>query len=128
MYYREKEKEQTWKEYREKYDRRDIEMYKKYKKIEGEKKWCGRQRNTERERYIENHINWEKELERHHEERRNIRMKNERKNQILKNWRRIENEEQRKKDNVTIHNRYIVLEDMEEEEEKKRRECDEDIK
>ena len=97
MYYSEKQNEETWKKYREKYDRRDIEIYKKYKKIEGEKKWCGRQKNIERERFIENLINWENELESHHDERRNIRMKNERKNQILKNWRRIQNEEQRKK-------------------------------
>ena len=33
-----------------------------------------------------------------------------------------------KKDNAIMHNRYIVLEDMEEEEEKERRECEEDIK
>ena len=108
------------------------------------------------EEFIEQNIEWKEEIRGNNIKYTYIRRKNERKNQILENWKRIREEEEsedryrrsednwrgrkkserssdgvrtKKKDNtIRINNRYIVLEDMEEEEEKESRKCEENNK
>ena len=107
------------------------------------------------EEFIEQNLEWREEKEGKREKNTYIRKKNERKNQILENWRRIREKEKsedryrsgedewrvrgkririsdgertKKKASIIINNRYRVLEDMEEEEEKERREYEMNIK
>ena len=103
------------------------------------------------EEFIEQNIEWKEEIRGNNVSYTFTRKKNERKNQILENWRRIREEEDsedrfwrsedrwkgrkkrarssdgernKKKDNIIINNRYKVLEGMEEEVEKDKRECE----
>ena len=146
----------AWERNREYNEKRDKELYREFRR-----KATINRKDSERgiwmkvEEFIEQHIEWNEEIKGNNEKNTSIRKKNERKNQILENWRRIrENEDSedqyrrsedrwrgrkkrvrisdgkitKKRDNITINNRYKVLEDLEEIEEIERREGRRNVK
>ena len=139
----------TWDINREDNKERDKELYREFRRkvtINGNER--EKEIRMKEEEFIEQNLEWKEEKEGKKEKNTYIRKKNERKNQILENWRRIREKENskdryrsgedgwrgigkrvrisdgeitKKKDNTIMNNRYRVLEDMEEEEEKERR-------